>query len=231
MLLPMSPLARSSAGKRGAYHHGDLAAALVAEALEVVRERGFEELSLRQVAQAVGVSPSAAYAHFADKHALLQAVAEEGERALGRALAAGVEEVCGDDDRAAMQRFLRTGQAYVAWAISEPHLFRHTFGPYCSHVAEVAEAEPGVPIPPGSSMAFDLLQLGIADVKQRGLLHDNDTTGLDLMLWTTVHGFSCLVLDGHLPAECADAVYSSLLRTVFNARGQQLAAEVGLISG
>lgn len=220
----MSLRASLAVGKRGQYHHGDLAVALVGEALEVVRARGAEALSLRQVAQAVGVSPSAAYAHFEDKHALLTAVALEGEHVLGRALSDAVAAVEGDDDQAAMRRFLGTGQAYIGWAIAEPHLFRHTFGPYCPHLGDPAAGVDGPPIPPGTSVAYDLLCQSIADVRRRGLLSSDNTEGLDLMLWTTVHGFASLVLDGHLPLSVADLLYGSIARNVFNERGQALAA-------
>jgi AcrR family transcriptional regulator len=54
------------------------AEALLAEAVRQVRASGADRLSLRGVAQAVGVSPSAAYNHFADKEELLGAVAAAG---------------------------------------------------------------------------------------------------------------------------------------------------------
>ncbi|HEV2796023.1 MAG TPA: helix-turn-helix domain-containing protein, partial [Nocardioides sp.] len=58
------------------YHHGNLRDALVAAAVEAVREGGPEALSLRELARRVGGSHAAAYRHFADRDALVDVVAE-----------------------------------------------------------------------------------------------------------------------------------------------------------
>ena len=57
-----------------AYHHGDLAQALVDAGLEVTRAGGPSALTIREVTRRVGVSPNAAYRHFPDRLALLRAV-------------------------------------------------------------------------------------------------------------------------------------------------------------
>ena len=67
----------SETAKR-AYHHGDLSEALIEQAVASVDAVGAEHVSLRAVAAAVGVSPSAAYHHFADKEALMEAVSARG---------------------------------------------------------------------------------------------------------------------------------------------------------
>ncbi len=67
--------------KRG-YHHGDLRAALLEAAREVLAKEGVEALTLREVARRAGVTHAAPYRHFADKEALLAAVATEGFAAL-----------------------------------------------------------------------------------------------------------------------------------------------------
>src|SRR5688500_13049468 len=77
------PRSKRAAGKRGRpYHHGNLRRALLDEALVIVRAEGVEGLTLREIAPRLGVSRAALYRHFADKRALLTAVATEGFRAL-----------------------------------------------------------------------------------------------------------------------------------------------------
>jgi AcrR family transcriptional regulator len=61
-----------------AYHHGDLANALLAAAMALVETGGAEAVSLRELAQSLGVSRAAPYRHFADRDALLAAVAARG---------------------------------------------------------------------------------------------------------------------------------------------------------
>lgn len=70
------------------YHHGHLRDALVTAGLELARQGGAQAVTLRAVTRAAGVSPAAAYRHFADLDELLSAV---GARAL-RALALAIED-------------------------------------------------------------------------------------------------------------------------------------------
>jgi AcrR family transcriptional regulator len=65
-----------------AYHHGDLKSALITAAMAAVEQAGPEAVSLRDLAQSLGVSRAAPYRHFADRDALLAAVAAKGFEAL-----------------------------------------------------------------------------------------------------------------------------------------------------
>src|SRR6185437_10944983 len=78
------------------YHHGNLRRALLDAAERTVRERGVQELSLRELARDVGVSHGAPRRHFPDRQALLDALAETGFTRLGRDLRAAIEGA-GDD--------------------------------------------------------------------------------------------------------------------------------------
>jgi AcrR family transcriptional regulator len=61
--------------KGGRYHHGDLRAALIGAAVELIGERGVRNFSLAEASRRLGVAVSAPYAHFADREELLAAVA------------------------------------------------------------------------------------------------------------------------------------------------------------
>src|SRR5260370_17441752 len=75
----MMPGTRPRRRKRpAAYHHGDLRRALLVETARTIREDGVDAVTLRAVAARLGVSRTALYRHFADKSALLAAVAREG---------------------------------------------------------------------------------------------------------------------------------------------------------
>ncbi|HEY6032607.1 MAG TPA: TetR/AcrR family transcriptional regulator [Kofleriaceae bacterium] len=114
-----------------AYHHGNLRAALVAAALKEIAKTGPDGFSLRGVARRAGVSAPAVYRHFADKDALLAAVAEECWDRIGAALLAAVRvpadqsgkmiDAAPDD---ALERFRATGIAYVTFAVEHPEHFR-----------------------------------------------------------------------------------------------------------
>lgn len=186
-----------------AYHHGDLAAALVAEATAEVRATGAEDVSLRRLANAVGVSPSAAYHHFPDKATLLAQVGLAGVELLEERLRAAVAEHPGADAGAAVRRFAAVGRAYLDFADAEPHLFLHMFGPMC----------PKPEGPPDESGAYQVLLDCLDDLERHQLLRPGIRPGLELLAWTSVHGAAELRLHGNLAEEELDALLEVLLRT------------------
>ncbi len=202
------------------YHHGDLEQALTVEALDQVRRRGTEAVSLRQVAQAVGVSPSAAYSHFPDKTALMGAVAGLGLAELDQRMLAATEAVQGDDDTAALARFRAAGESYVRFAVDEPHLFRHVFGPACALDHAVGEAGTSGVQP--DQVSYQVLCRALDDLEARGMLRPGAREVLDLVAWTMVHGFSSLVLDGFLPPEAGELVIDGLARLALSDEARAL---------
>jgi AcrR family transcriptional regulator len=105
------------------YHHGDLSRALLSAALAIVESRGSEALTLRAAARLAGVSQTAPYRHFANKEAILAAVAEEGFRSLMAAMAHAA--VLADSP---LQRLRAVGLAYVTFATHHSSHFRVMFG-------------------------------------------------------------------------------------------------------
>jgi len=103
------------------YHHGDLRRSLIAAGLVLLADKGAAGLGLRELARAVGVSAAAPYRHFADRKALLEAVAAEGFARFVAGMAAARENVFEDEQLAAM------AFAYVRFALDQPPLFRLMF--------------------------------------------------------------------------------------------------------
>lgn len=106
-------------GKRARYHHGDLAAALVDAAIEVIGERGVHGFSMAEASRRLGVAVSAPYAHFADRGDLLAAVAVRAYQEFYAAVAPEAEAGLAPADRlAAMTRH------YVRFAAASRALFQ-----------------------------------------------------------------------------------------------------------
>ena len=120
-----------STSKKQRYHHGDLRPALIAAATTLVEENGVGAVSLREAARRVGVSAPAIYRHFANKDSLLAAVAAEGFRDLGAALAAA--------SRSERDPLSAMGMAYVRFALSRRGVFRLMFGPELAKRANFPE--------------------------------------------------------------------------------------------
>ncbi|SDA27239.1 TetR/AcrR family transcriptional regulator [Sphingomonas sp. NFR15] len=154
------------------YHHGDLRASLVSSALSLL-EAGDAPPSLREVARAAGVSAMAPYRHFADRAALLAAVADEGFAAL-RARLLAADDVA--DSRAAL---VAQGRAYVDFALSHPALFRLMFS---------REKVRGVP---EGETAYTVLANRVARIAP------DRAEVATLAAWGLVHGLATLLLDAN----------------------------------
>lgn len=108
-------------GKRSTYHHGDLRAALIQAADEIIAEGGIEAFSLRAAAQRAGVSPAAPAHHFGSAKGLLTEVALLAFERVGRY----IEEAGHSDDVVADMRALSL--AFVTFAVDHPGHFRLMF--------------------------------------------------------------------------------------------------------
>ena len=105
-------------GKGGRYHHGDLRAALIDTAIELIGERGVRGFSLAEASRRLGVAVSAPYAHFTDRDDLLAAVAVHGYELCYAELVSGTRQVSEPTDRlAAMAR------QYIRFAAEHRPLF------------------------------------------------------------------------------------------------------------
>src|ERR1700682_5569557 len=139
------------------YHHGDLRRALVAIGLTRVRAGGAEAFGLRDAARSAGVTPGAAYKHFADKEALLVAIAEEGFDLLAqRTLRATM-------GKSGKERLSAVGRAYIDFASAEPRLFRLMF----SEIGSARRArDKSTKHADGSPLgAFEQLREAMAEIK------------------------------------------------------------------
>ena len=109
---------------RPTYHHGDLRNSLIRAALTLVAERGVDGFSLRGAARTVGVSPSACYRHFADREALLAAVAHEGLDTLAEAMRVAAAPYGEPTAPQVVRRFWAYSSAYLHFALEHPAHFR-----------------------------------------------------------------------------------------------------------
>src|SRR5258708_30328136 len=105
------------------YHDGNWRPALPAQAERTVRERGVQDLSLRELARDVGVSHGAPRRHFPDRQALLDALAEAGFDRLGAELRSAVDGA-GEDFQV---RLRATAAAYVRFATRDAALLELMF--------------------------------------------------------------------------------------------------------
>lgn len=128
---------------RASYHHGDLARELIQASLEILSEVGAEALSLREAARRAGVNHRAVYRHYADKRALLAAIAEAGYRALRDDVQEAVDRSGAGETGAERARLALTSiaEAYVRFALREPARYQVMFGPRLNRDERFPELE------------------------------------------------------------------------------------------
>jgi len=170
---------------RSAYHHGNLPVALLDAAKLLIAERGLEAFTLREVARRIGVTHVAAYRHYADRRALLAAVAERGFQQLGHRL-----EAAGKKAPSSLESRLRgILAAYLKFCWDEPALTHVMFGPRLSRAGEFPRLEAAVE----SSLGI-IAKTIAAHAPPRALEH-RSARHMGIALWTFVHGFSTLSYD------------------------------------
>jgi AcrR family transcriptional regulator len=180
---------------KATYHHGNLRPALVRAAMELLEESGETALSLRAAARRAGVSSAAPYRHYADREALVSAVASVGYRELAQRLAAS------HPSPSTPEQLASVAIAYVQFALERPALFRIMFGEPCDHDNDDRVAATAAVSAYGRSIA-------------QGTFPHADAEAMATAIWALVHGLAFLYLDGKLDATAPSAVGERVTATL-----------------
>ena len=183
----MTPLKRAARKPRRPYHHGNLRRALIDEALATIREGGVDAVTLREIGARVGVSRTALYRHFADKRALLTAVATEGFRTLRQELVSAWESG-GRGDAA----FRSMGVAYVRFAVTNSSHYRVMFGGFVDPQPQDTD------LAVEGEGAFRALVDALAALQRDALVRADETLLMASYVWALVHGVAMLGIDRQL---------------------------------
>lgn len=179
------------------YHHGDLRAALIDAAMEMLEAE--ESYSMRAVARRAGVSQTAPYRHFADRDALDSAVAVEGFRDLRDELSQALADA--PELAAPTDLLTELGVAYVDFALRRPKLFRLMFGNECDE--EDSERV----------QASQAMHAVLGDLLTR-TFPQQASPELATALWGLAHGLAFLHLDGKYRPEPPDEVAARVRSSV-----------------
>jgi AcrR family transcriptional regulator len=170
------------------YHHGDLRKSLVITATEMVTEAGIEGLSLRKLAERIGVSRTAAYHHFTDKNDLLCAIAEQGFAKWHH----HVIEIFSEEKRSNEDKYRHFVHAYIGFATSNPSLYELMFGQVIWKENNSTEAL--------KNIAYATFNYQVEMTKlwqeQGIIIKEENSLRLAQVTWATLHGIARLVIDG-----------------------------------
>ncbi|MEV6558972.1 TetR-like C-terminal domain-containing protein [Nocardia sp. NPDC051756] len=201
------------AARRKTYRHGALKPALIEAGLRLARAGGGPDaIVLREAARQAGVAPNAAYTYFADRHALVTAVASAVLAQLATVMAAEQEGLTLSNDPAvaARQRFRGVGLGYLRFARTEPGLFRTAF---TIGRDDTATDSPDAAGPTGRS-SIELLGDALDEMVATGSLPVARRPGAEYLAWSAVHGLAFLAIDGPLrtmPDDQLDAMGQRML--------------------
>jgi len=190
---------------RRSYHHGDLRAALVDTAIELIGERGVRNFSLAEASGQQGVAVSAPYAHFADRDALLAAVTVQAFETFAAELLPRM-----DAHQDPAQRLAAMARGYIRFAASHRALFEVVYqvGLDKARFPEIAAAEQ--PINDAFAACVTALSAG----------HPAEADDLATAVEATAKGHAMFLLDGDFgsgPAavdEAADRAASATLALI-----------------
>src|ERR1700730_8380588 len=171
---------------------------LVIVASELLEQEGLDAVSMRRLALALDVRASSLYHHFADKSALLSAVAEKGLHLL----AAELEQARAWADPDAHQQIRALGIAYRAWALLHPQLYLLLFG--------------STPVEKPSSSTGRAVAALMVEVATQ-LVGEKKAVAAAQAAWAFVHGFVMLELAGQM--QLGDPVEGFLLGLEVFAQG------------
>ncbi|HEY4811042.1 MAG TPA: TetR/AcrR family transcriptional regulator [Solirubrobacteraceae bacterium] len=174
------------------YHHGNLRTALLEQAERTVRERGVQELSLRELARDVGVSHGAPRRHFPDRQALLDALAIAGFERLGSELREAMDGA-DEDFRARVQA---TATAYIRFATRDAALLELMFAG--------KHQQPSGELQMAAESAFAVMLELIEQGQREGALDSGERERVGLVLFATIQGIAALVTGGIVAAEQVD---------------------------
>lgn len=195
------------------YHHGHLRDELIEQAWSLVREQGVAALQLRALARKAGVTHGAPYHHFADKDALLDAMALESFGLLDSAVGKAAQRASN-----ARERLGLVGRAYIDFGVAEPDRLHVMFGLRRSAGSEVTDGE--VP-----RRAFGHLLNAITALQAEGGAPAGEPMPLALQAWSSVHGFAQLVSGGMLALSDFAATRDHLVESNLDALAAVAAAD------
>jgi AcrR family transcriptional regulator len=161
-----------------------------------------KEVSIRSVAQRVGVTPPSIYLHFTDKDALLDAVCARYFEKLDEEMQAAAA-----GQPAAIDAMRAQGLAYVRFALKTPELYR---------IATMGEGRPGSDVDMMlNNSAFIHIRNTVELLMSEGILPEHDPTTMALELWTAAHGVAAMLISRpYLPWGEAEEFADRVLRTV-----------------
>jgi AcrR family transcriptional regulator len=170
------------------YHHGNLHAELIEQATQIITKQGVEQLSLRKLAEQIGVSRTAAYHYFKNKNELLCAIAAQGFIQWQTS----AHQIFENSNSSTQEKFREFMQVYLSFATENPAMYELMFG---GVIWRKNNSTPQL-----NDVAFPAFKYQVELTKQwqqsRLIDPNEDPLRLAQVLWGSLHGIARLINDG-----------------------------------
>jgi AcrR family transcriptional regulator len=158
---------------------------ILAAARDLFEREGPAAVSMRRVADAVGITPMAIYRHFANREALLKQISDDAFVEVARVWCTHTQHPD------LMHGLLHSMENYLDYALQHPHLFDYSFSVTRDDARRFPED-----FRARSSPTLNVIADLLAEGMQRGLLRDRDPWDLAMTLWAQGHGLIALYRAG-----------------------------------
>jgi AcrR family transcriptional regulator len=155
-------------------------------ASELFVKEGYEQVSMRRIAERIEYSPTTIYLYFKDKSELLEQVCHQAFSRLSLLLKRILEQP-GDP----VEHLKKGLVAYVHFGVENPHQYRTAF--MMPKPEDLDRLKYGKPDSPGMQ-AFDFLRRSVQSGKASGKLRVGDVELASQVLWCGVHGVTSLLI-------------------------------------
>lgn len=147
---------------------------------------GADAVTMRRVAEAVGITPMAIYRHFPTRDALLKQLSADSFNAVAHEW-----EVQRDKRRDVLKRLFALAGPYLDYALAHPHLFDHAFSVRRDDARRYPED-----FRAGLSPTFNVVVDTVIEGMAKGVLRQDDPHDVAMAIWAQQHGLIALYRAG-----------------------------------
>ena len=185
------------------YHHGNLRESLLRTAEKALEDGGVQKLTLRELSRELGVSHTSPLRHFANKQALLDALALRGFEELSAVLGRAVK----DRGQDFSSRLIKLARAYVGFQLKHPAL--------CELMFE-SKHRPDAPqdVLEAGERAFSHGPAIFAEGQAKGEVVPGDPARLSLVIFAALQGIVTISTDGKFKGVSLDVLVPEIVERI-----------------
>ena len=172
-------------------------------ALAILEKDGAEAVTMRRVAETVGITPMAIYHHFPDRQSLLTFITDREFENLADLMRTSMRAL--PRKATPITRLLRVNDFYIDYSFAHPCVFDYVFSRHRDDARRFPDD-----FRAGRSPTINLVAETVSDAMRAGVIRKDDKWEIAMDLWALVHGYVALYRAGRFALD--EAAFRGLLR-------------------